>query len=163
MSSLGEEGSSPALTLAAGSGRARSLGPEPTEFAVRGSNRTPSGGRQPPSGFRPLATPLSPGCGEKGPACGSGKGRRPLHQTNLKSRSRPWVWLVKRMKASMAPSSRPSVALGSVVSPQGAAPTSRGRVSLETPEGLGLPVPWGRRIFPRATRRLPVWAGSCGY
>lgn len=117
----------------------------------RNSNQTPSGGRQPPAGFRPLATPVSPRCGEKGPECGSGKGWRQLHQTNLKSRSRPWLWSVKRMKASMAPSSRPSVALGSVVSPKGAAPSSRGSVSLRTPEGLGLPVPWGRRIFPRTT------------
>lgn len=30
-----------------------------------------------------------------------GGGRR--HPTHLKSRSRPWLWLVKRMKASMAP------------------------------------------------------------
>lgn len=116
-----------------------------------GSNQTPSVRRQPPSGFRPLATPFSPGCGEKGPECESGKRWRQLQQTNLRSRSRPWVWLVKRVKASMAPSSRPSVALGSVVSPRGAPPSPRGQVSLETPEGLGLPIPWGRRIFPRAT------------
>lgn len=32
------------------------------------------------------------------------EGRRPPARTHLKSRSRPWVWLLKRVKASIAPS-----------------------------------------------------------
>lgn len=150
--SLGEEGSSAALTLAACSGRARCRGPEPTEFRVRETLiKLPPGAGSLLLAFVHWLLPSPRGAEKRDPSAGRGKGWRQLHQTNLKSRSRPWLWSVKRMKASMAPSSRPSVALGSVVSPKGAAPSSRGSVSLRTPEGLGLPVPWGRRIFPRTT------------
>ena len=106
-----------------------------------------AGSRQRLSRFRPLGyyCPLRVWrTGSRRPEWGDpGRGRGRGHLTHLKSRSRPWVWLVKRMKASMAPSPRTRVTPGSVTSPQGRPTVPRGSVSFSTREGPRVPAPTG--------------------
>lgn len=94
-----------------------------------------------------------------------GGGRR--HLTHLKSRSRPWLWLAKRTKASMAPTHghasrrvHPSVLWGSAgprgQSRSGYPRSGWGRASPSAHTGVDTPSE-ARRF------RFPVGTGSSGY
>lgn len=120
------------------------------------------------------SNPIPPGAGSPLLAVGrtpDGGGRRGgrWHPTHLKSRSRPWVWLVKRVKASMAPSPRPRVAGGAVATPPGrlrvpagGSASGRRRCGVSPPLGAGAPSRGRRKDFrsgpevvvTRATRSL---------
>lgn len=124
----------------------------PFEFRVNRGSRTtfPAGAGSVLAASVRWATISSPGAGEHEAESGvegwgPGGGRR--HLTHLKSRSRPWVWLVKRMKASMAPGPRPCVALGCVARmvrggrrrvPAGRSVSAGPRDRLSAPAGAGV-------------------------
>lgn len=122
--------------------------PSPTEFRVRGARvqLPPGAGRLLPASVH-WAAPSFLGWGDPGPKCGRGRGRGGgrWHPSHLKSRSRPWVWLRKRVKASMASSPRPSVAPASDASPQGrrgvpaGGSATRGGPHGVSPPGAGAP------------------------
>lgn len=141
----------------------RCVRPSPTEFRVRRGSG-PHFLREPAASFLLSSTgllPPSPDAGEQGTLYrveGRVRARGRGHRTHLKSRSRPWVWLVKRMKASMAPSPRTRVAPGSFASPQGLLTSPHGTVGLCHPEHPSLPTLVGAgALSEEQLLGLPVW------